>query len=158
MAAMPDRFWNDELETISPDERRRLEDERLAEQIAYDVATSPFYRDRLDAAGVRARDQVRHVEDLAPIPFMEKTDIADSQVDGTLLGVNQCAPLDSIVRIQATGGTTGRPMRIGLTRRDIADYGQMGAAGAVGDGLPARRHRVRVHELQPVLGRPVATT
>ena len=48
--------------------------------------------------------------------------------DGELLGVNQCAPLERIVRIQATGGTTGQPMRIGLTRRDIADYGEMGAA------------------------------
>ena len=58
---------------------------------------------------------------------MEKADIAESQADGTLLGINQCAPLDQIVRIQATGGTTGRPMRIGLTRRDIADYGETGA-------------------------------
>ena len=100
--------------------------ERLAEQIAYDYATSPFYRAKLDAAGVKP-DQIRHVEDLARIPFMEKSEVADSQADGTLLGVNQCAPLDKIVRIQATGGTTGQPMRIGLTRRDIADYGEIGA-------------------------------
>ena len=58
---------------------------------------------------------------------MEKTEVADSQADGTLLGVNQCAPLDRIVRIQATGGTTGQPIRIGLTRRDIADYCEVGA-------------------------------
>ncbi len=126
MAAMPDRFWNEAIETLTPAETRRLENERLAEQIAWDVATSPFYRARLDAAGVRA-DQIRDVEDLARIPLMEKAEIADSQADGTLLGVNQCAPLDTIVRIQATGGTTGQPMRIGLTRRDIADYGEMGA-------------------------------
>ena len=31
--------------------------------------------------------------------------------DGTLLGINQCAPLPEIVRIQATGGTTGQPLR-----------------------------------------------
>ena len=125
-ATVPDRYWNDALKTLAPTERRRLEDDRLVEQIAYDVATSPFYRARLDGAGVRP-DEIRHVEDLARIPFMDKADVAESQADGTLLGINQCAPLDAIVRIQATGGTTGRPMRIGLTRRDIADYGQMGA-------------------------------
>src|SRR3954447_631523 len=103
---------------MSPRDRRRLEEERLNEQIAYDYHTSPFYRARLDAAGV-APETIRHVEDLVAIPLMEKADIAESQADGTLLGVNQCAPLDQIVRIQATGGTTGRPMRIGLTRRDI---------------------------------------
>jgi len=126
MARMPYGFWNEAIETLTPVERRRLEDGRLAEQIAYDVATSPFYRGKLESAGVKA-DEIRHVEDLARIPFMEKADIAESQADGTLLGVNQCAPLDTIVRIQATGGTTGQPMRIGLTRRDIADYGEMGA-------------------------------
>jgi len=126
MATMPDRFWNEAIETLSPGEVRRLENERLTAQVAYDVATSPFYRAKLDRAGVRA-DEIRHVEDLARIPFMEKGEIADSQADGTLLGINQCAPLDTIVRIQATGGTTGQPMRIGLTRRDIADYGEVGA-------------------------------
>jgi phenylacetate-CoA ligase len=123
---VPDRFWNEAIETLTPSERRRLEDERLAEQIAYDARTSPFYRAKLEAAGVKP-ERIRHVEDLARIPFMEKREIAESQADGMLLGVNQCAPLDTIVRIQATGGTTGQPIRIGLTRRDIADYGEMEA-------------------------------
>ncbi len=120
------RFWNEDIETLSPDEVRRLEDERLTEQIAYDYAMSEYYRAKLDDAGGRPA-QVRHVEDLTGIPFMEKQDVAASQAGGTLLGVNQCAPLDRIVRIQATGGTTGQPIRIGLTRRDIEDYGEMGA-------------------------------
>lgn len=119
-------FWNEELETISLTARRRLEDDRLIGQITYDAATSDFFRSKLDAGGVRPRD-IRNVEDLARIPFMEKTEVAASQADGTLIGVNQCAPLDRIVRIQATGGTTGQPIRIGLTRRDIADYGEVGA-------------------------------
>jgi phenylacetate-CoA ligase len=120
-------FWNEELETLSPEATRRLEDERLREQIPYDAATSDFYRSKLDAGGVTPAD-IRTVQDLARIPFMEKTEVAASQADGTLLGINQCAPLDRIVRIQATGGTTGQPIRIGLTRRDIDDYGQVGAA------------------------------
>ena len=123
---MSGAFWDEAVETMSPAAVRRLEGERLADQIAYDYATSPFYRARLDTAGVKP-DAIRDREDLARIPFMEKGDIAESQADGTLLGVNQCAPLERIVRIQATGGTTGQPMRIGLTRRDIADYGEMGA-------------------------------
>lgn len=119
-------LWNEAIETLSAHERRRLEASRLVEQIAYDHATSESYRTRLDAAGVR-RGDIRDVEDLARVPFMEKRDVADSQADGTLLGLNQCAPLDRIVRIQATGGTTGQPIRIGLTRRDVADYSEMGA-------------------------------
>ena len=120
------RFWNEEIETLSPAARRRLEDGRLVDQIAYEYETSPYYRAKLDAAGLRPAD-IRGVDDLPAIPFMEKTEVAASQADGTLLGVNQCAPLELIVRIQATGGTTGQPIRIGLTRRDIGDYGEMGA-------------------------------
>ena len=120
------RFWNEEIETLSPAARRRLEDGRLVDQIAYEYETSPYYRAKLDAAGLRPAD-IRGVGDLPAIPFMDKTEVAASQADGTVLGVNQCAPLELIVRIQATGGTTGQPIRIGLTRRDIGDYGEMGA-------------------------------
>jgi phenylacetate-CoA ligase len=120
------RYWNEEVETLSPRDVRRLETERLAQQIAYNHATSPFYRATLDAAGVKPAE-IHDVEDLARIPLMEKSEVAESQAGGTLLGVNQCAPLDRIVRIQATGGTTGQPIRIGLTRRDIDDYGEMGS-------------------------------
>ena len=120
------RFWNEEIETLSPAARRRLEDGRLVDQIAYEYEMSPYYRAKLDAAGLRPAD-IRGVHDLPAIPFMEKTEVAASQAAGTLLGVNQCAPLELIVRIQATGGTTGQPIRIGLTRRDIGDYGEMGA-------------------------------
>lgn len=125
---MPARgaFWNREIETLTPPERRRLESERLARQIDYNYRSSAFFAAKLDAAGVTP-DRIRTVEDLARIPFMEKREIALSQEGGTLLGVNQCAPLEDIVRIQATGGTTGQPMRIGWTRQDIADYGEMGA-------------------------------
>jgi phenylacetate-CoA ligase len=119
-------YWNAEIETLSAAARRRLEAERLQTQIAYNHRTSPFYAAKLDAAGVKPSD-IRGVEDLARIPFMEKREIAASQEDGTLLGINQCAPRQEIVRIQATGGTTGQPLRIGWTRQDIADYCEMGA-------------------------------
>jgi phenylacetate-CoA ligase len=123
---MSRRYWNEDIETIGANDLRRLESERLGAQIDYNYRTSAFYRGQLDAAGLRPSD-IRHVEDLVRIPFMEKRAIADSQADGTLLGINQCAPLERIVRIQATGGTTGQPMRIGLTRQDITDYCEMGA-------------------------------
>jgi phenylacetate-CoA ligase len=123
---MTKTYWNEEIELISERDRARLESERLRQQIAYNHSSSAFYRAKLESAGVTP-DQIRDVRDLAPVPFMEKSEIAESQRDGDLLGVNQCAPLDRIVRVQATGGTTGQPMRIGLTRQDILDYCEMGA-------------------------------
>jgi phenylacetate-CoA ligase len=121
-----DRFWNERMESMGPAELRELESERLAGQMAYNHATSPLLAAKMDEAGVAPGD-IRTVDDLAALPFMEKHEIAGSQAGGAILGANQCAPIEDIVRIQGTGGTTGQPMRIGLTRRDIVSYGEMGA-------------------------------
>jgi phenylacetate-CoA ligase len=119
------RFWND-VEAATPAQVRALEEARLAEQLAYNHATSPFLAAKLDDAGIAPGD-VRTVADLAAVPFMEKSELSESQRDGDLLGANRCAPLADVVRIQGTGGTTGVPLRIGWTRRDLETYGEMGA-------------------------------
>jgi phenylacetate-CoA ligase len=119
-------IWNPEFETLSPAALERLESERLQRQLPYNYASSAFYREKFDSAGIRP-EQVKSRAELAALPLMEKSELAASQLDGSLIGVNQCASLEDIVRVQATGGTTGQPMRIGLTRRDIAGYNEMGA-------------------------------
>ncbi|MDJ0955492.1 MAG: hypothetical protein QNI91_01465 [Arenicellales bacterium] len=119
-------IWNEEVETLSADALARLEAERLQQQLAYNYETSPFFRSKFEEGRVRPKD-IRHREDLLRLPFMEKSEINESQNDGSLIGINQCAPIEKIIRIQATGGTTGRPMRIGMTRRDVVDFCEMGA-------------------------------
>jgi phenylacetate-CoA ligase len=119
-------FWNESAETMAAAALRDLESARLADQIAYNRRTSPLLASKLTAAGAAPGD-IRTVADLAHLPFMEKHEIAGSQEDGAILGANQCAPIEDLVRIQGTGGTTGQPMRIGWTRRDLSSYGEMGA-------------------------------
>src|SRR5258708_16207870 len=116
--AMTRAYWKAEIETSSAEARRRLESERLVQQIAYNYRSSPFFAAKLDAAGVKP-SAIRDVSDLASIPFMEKQEIAASQADGTLLGVNQCAPLESILRAQPTGATTRLPMPVCMTQPDL---------------------------------------
>lgn len=123
---MSQPLWNPEIETADAKAIRRLECERLQSQMPYVAATSDYYRGLFDAAGMRP-ENVRHRDDLARLPFTEKRDLAAAQADGTLFGPHQCAPLEKIVRIQATGGTTGQPMRLAYTRQDIADFCEMGA-------------------------------
>ncbi len=121
-----DDLWNERAETMGSAELRQLESQRLTGQIAHNYATSAFLAAKLDEVGATPAD-IRSVNDLASLPFMEKAEIVASQEAGAVLGGNQCAALEDIVRIQGTGGTTGQPMRIGWTRRDIASYGEMGA-------------------------------
>lgn len=123
---MRTNYWNEAFETMSAAARDRLESERLRVQMAYIYQASSYFRERFDNAGLKP-DAIRHRDDLKYLPFMEKSELAQSQQLGALLGINQCAALEDIIRIQATGGTTGRPMRVGWTRQDVADYCEMGA-------------------------------
>ncbi len=123
---MTRRYWNEEIETLPAADIARLESERLRAQLPYMASSSDFFRAKFDQAGLKP-GAVAQREDLAKLPFTEKRELAASQADGSLIGVNQCAPLEDIVRIQATGGTTGQPMRVAFTRQDVADYCEIGA-------------------------------
>ncbi|MBI3760830.1 MAG: hypothetical protein HY260_03080 [Chloroflexi bacterium] len=127
-------YWNAEMETVLPERQREIEEERLRRQLDYTWSASSFYRRKWEAVGVQP-DRVRHIEDLAKFPFTEKREFQESQEAHPPLGENQCAPLDRLIRMQATGGTTGRPLRMAMTRRDVEVYNEVGARSAWAAGL-----------------------
>jgi phenylacetate-CoA ligase len=88
------------------------------------VITEPcsFYRRKWAEAGVDASRC-----SLAELPFTTKDELRRSQDAHPPLGETQGAPLTEIIRIQGTGGTTGVPMRIGMTREDVATLDAIGA-------------------------------
>jgi len=131
--SMSDSYWNEEIETMSAKAVERLESERLQTQMEYVYAKSAYFRAQFDKANVKP-ESFKHRNDLEELPFMEKYEIANSQLEGHLLGINQCASQEDIIRIHATGGTTGRPMRVGWTRRDIADYCEVGSRALWANG------------------------
>ena len=123
---MDGTIWNQEPETMSAKELRRYETPLLARQIEYLYANSEYYRAQLDGAGIKPKKITCH-EALEQVPFTEKKDLAQAQREGALIGPHQCAPLIDIVRLVGTGGTSGKPMRIGWTREDVHGYNEMGA-------------------------------
>ncbi len=82
----------------------------------------PFYRRKWAEAGVDLATC-----GLADLPFTTKDELRRSQDAHPPLGEMQGAPLSEIVRIQGTGGTTGIPMRIGMTREDLVALDAIGA-------------------------------
>ena len=127
-------YWNAELETMPEADLARLEDGLLVEQLAYAGARSDFYQAKWAAAGVRL-DRIHGAADLATLPFTEKSELQESQADRRPFGTNQAAPADQLVRMQATGGTSGRPLRMAMTRADVATYSEVGARAAWAAGL-----------------------
>ncbi|MDY6794681.1 MAG: AMP-binding protein [Actinomycetota bacterium] len=128
------KYWNPEVETMAPDRLRELESEVLARQARYVYENSPFYRERFSRAGVSPGD-IESRDDLARLPFTTKDDLRVTQAEDGGLGGHRCAPVESIVRIQGTSGTTGRPLYVGLTARDADNWKELFARHAWTGGL-----------------------
>jgi len=126
--------WNEKAETMPREKLARIEGGLLRKQVEYIWASSPFYRRKLDAAGVSPRD-IRTIDDIGRLPFTTKDDLRESQVEFGGLGGHRCAPQEKIVRIQGTSGTTGRPLYIGLTARDADSWKELFARHAWTGGL-----------------------
>ena len=107
------RYFNEKIETMPRAELRALQSERLVRQVRHVWEHVPYYRAKMEAAGVRPED-IRGIEDLHLLPFLSKADLRDTYPYGML-----AVPLSDCVRIQSTSGTTGRRVIAFYTQHDL---------------------------------------
>jgi len=112
------KYWNERMETLSSDEIHEVQEKALLRQLIYVWEHSTFYQDRFRNVGIELKD-VRSLEDLSVLPFTEKSELRDSQIENPPLGTHLACPMSDVKRIYSTSGTTGRPTFIGLTEHDI---------------------------------------
>ena len=96
--------------------------------VTHVYANVPFYRQSLDGAGIHP-DSIRSLDDLQRLPFTTKQDMRDSYPYGLF-----AAPMDEIVRIHASSGTTGKPTVVGYTHKDIEIWTELMARSFVAAG------------------------
>ena len=101
------------IEKASVDELRHLQLERLKWTLRHAYDSVPHYRKKFDAHGVRPGDLAR-LEDLAKFPFTTKQDLRENYPFGMF-----AVPMEKIVRVHASSGTTGKPTVVGYTKGDI---------------------------------------
>ncbi len=102
------------VERMPRAEIERLQLERLKQQVARAALRVPLYRERLRAAGATPRD-IRSLADLRRLPFTIKDDFRDTYPFGLL-----AVPMEEVVRVHASSGTTGKPTVVAYTRSDLA--------------------------------------
>ena len=112
-------YFNEEFETLPRPALEALQLTRLRNALERVYATVPFYRASFDMAGIRPGD-VKSLEDLQRLPFTTKQDMRDSYPYGLF-----AAPLEEIVRIHASSGTTGKPTVVGYTHKDIEVWSEL---------------------------------
>ncbi len=113
-------YWKRELECLPREELEALQLSRLRDQLHYVREKSPFYRRKLEAAGIHP-DDIRTMEDVRRIPFTEKEELRRSQEAHPPWGDFGCISPVEAVRVFQTSGTTGKPVRIMLNRADWYD-------------------------------------
>jgi phenylacetate-CoA ligase len=107
------KFPLEPIEKASRAKLRALQLERLQWTLRRVYDRVPHYRRKFDAAGVKPRD-LRRLADLARFPFTTKADLRETYPFGMF-----AVPLDKVVRIHASSGTTGKPTVVGYTKKDI---------------------------------------
>ena len=127
-------YWQKDIETMPRPELEALQLERLKRIVAYVYERGPFYRKRLDDAGVKP-EKIKALSDIQYIPDTTKDDIRDTYPFGLF-----AVPQKEIVRIHASSGTTGNPTVVGYTKNDLANWSScvarlVTAAGATSDDI-----------------------
>ena len=118
MKSTSDNFWNEKMETISGDALIDIHQQKLLKQVEYVYKHSPFYRNKLDAAGLDP-SKIKKLEDIARLPFTEKKELRDAQLNNAPVGGHRACSIEDLARIYSSSGTTGIPTYIGLTTHDI---------------------------------------
>ena len=113
------KFPLEPIETASPKKLQALQLERLRWSLKHAYDRVPHYRRKFDAAGVKPHD-CRSLADLAKFPFTTKADLRDTYPFGMF-----AVPMDKIVRIHASSGTTGKPTVVGYTAKDLDTWSHL---------------------------------
>ena len=135
-------MWNPAMETISPPDQKKLEQQKLIDQIRYVFANSTMYQEKYRHAGIVEND-ITCVQDLAKLPFTTKTDLRESQVRKPPYGDFLAAPSTLVNRVHRTSGATGQFIYTALTRKDLETTNDCGARAFWAAGL--RPHHRVVH-------------
>ena len=108
-----ERYYQPEIETASREQIRAWQDERLVKQVKHVWDNVPYYRKKMEDAGVCPED-IKGVDDIRKLPFVTKADLREGYPYGLL-----AEDLKNCVRIQSTSGTTGKRVVAFYTQHDI---------------------------------------
>ncbi|MDY0087283.1 MAG: phenylacetate--CoA ligase [Coriobacteriia bacterium] len=122
-------IWNPEYESMGREKLEALQLRRLQSTVAWVYERVPYYRSALDERGVRPKD-IRSLADVAKLPLTDKTALRDTYPFGLF-----AVPIDQVVRVHSSSGTTGKPIVVGYTKGDIATWAELTARVARAAGV-----------------------
>lgn len=112
-------YWEEEVETLPRAGLESIQLKRLQRLVARVYDKVAPYRQKMDAVGIKPED-IRCLADLSKLPFTVKEDLRANYPFGLFT-----VPLDEVVRVHASSGTTGKPTVVGYTKKDIDTWASL---------------------------------
>lgn len=109
-------IWNKEMECMPREKMEALQLQRMKENLARVYVKSPLYKQKFDEIGFKPED-FRTLADIRKLPFTVKSDFRDNYPFGMII-----TPMDEVVRVHASSGTTGKLTVMGCTARDMENW------------------------------------
>lgn len=111
-------IYQKEIECMERSELEKLQSERLVWQVKRMYENVELFRQRMDEKGLTP-DDIHGIEDLHKLPFSYKQDLRDCYPYGLF-----AVPMNEIVRVHASSGTTGKQIVVGYTEKDLDLWAQ----------------------------------
>ena len=124
-------IYNPDIECASPDKLKEIQSEYLTKLVKRVYEKVPFYKKAFDKLSLKPSD-IKSIEDIKKLPFTTKNDLRDNYPYGLF-----AVPLNEVLEIHASSGTTGNPTVVGYTQNDIKLWSvAMARAIACAGGMP----------------------
>ncbi|MFH1101531.1 MAG: phenylacetate--CoA ligase [Methanobacteriota archaeon] len=126
---MSDTFWDSTIETLPLNKLKELQLQRLKKLVHYIYKTNKFYHTNFKERKINPED-LHTLKDIEKLPFLTKQDLRKYYPFGLV-----CTPLDDVVEVHASSGTTGKPVVGPYTRNDVELWGEVMARSLWANGL-----------------------
>jgi phenylacetate-CoA ligase len=126
---MQEGLWDAKIESMQLEKLKELQLKRLKELVKRVYDKNQFYKKKLVDAGLKPGD-IKSLKDLEKIPFLTKQDLRNYYPFGLV-----CTPLDNIIEVHASSGTTGKPVVGPYTRADVEIWSEVMARSLYANGL-----------------------
>lgn len=112
-------IWDPQHECMPREALESLQLKRLQDTVKRVYSQVPFYSSLMNAKGVRPED-IKTLEDVRKLPFTTKLALRDNYPYGLF-----AVPMKEVVRLHASSGTTGKPIVVGYTRKDLDTWSEL---------------------------------
>jgi phenylacetate-CoA ligase len=137
------------LDQVPWDEQQSRDEAVYRTQIDYLLKHSAFYREKLAAVGTTSAEAAGGLAKLHELPFTEKDELRASRDEQHPIGKHLAAPMNDVVRVYSTSGTTGTPSYIPLTAEDLRNWIDISTRSYGATGLAAGERMVTTYNAGP---------